>query len=36
MRVPAVEILIRTPIVRKLISEQREADIPAAIRRRVG
>lgn len=31
-RVPAVEILINTPIVRKLISEQREADLPAAIR----
>jgi len=31
-RVPAVEVLIRTPIVRKLISDQREADIPAAIR----
>jgi twitching motility protein PilT len=31
-RVPAVEILIRTPIVKKLISEGREADIPMAIR----
>jgi len=31
-RVPAVEILIRTPIVRKLISEEREGDIPTAIR----
>lgn len=31
-RIPAIEILINTPIVRKLISEQREADLPAAIR----
>lgn len=31
-RVPAVEIMINTPIVRKLISDQREADIPTAIR----
>ncbi len=31
-RVPAVEVLIRTPIIRKLISEEREADIPTAIR----
>lgn len=31
-RVPAVEIMINTPIVRKLISEEREADIPTAIR----
>lgn len=31
-RIPAVEILINTPIVRKLISEQREADLSAAIR----
>ncbi|RKY09246.1 MAG: twitching motility protein PilT [Planctomycetota bacterium] len=31
-RVPAVEILIRTPIIRKLISEEREGDIPTAIR----
>lgn len=31
-RVPAVEILIRTPIVRKLITTQREAEIPHAIR----
>ncbi len=35
-RVPAVEVLIRTPIVRKLISDQREADIPAAIRAGTG
>lgn len=35
-RVPAVEILINTPIVRKLISEQREADLPAAIRAGAG
>ncbi|MFC1676965.1 type IV pilus twitching motility protein PilT [Planctomycetota bacterium] len=31
-RVPAIEILIANPIVKKLISEGREADIPAAIR----
>ena len=31
-RVPAVEILIRTPIIKKLISEGREGDIPNAIR----
>jgi twitching motility protein PilT len=31
-RVPAVEVLIRTPIIRKLISEEREGDIPSAIR----
>lgn len=31
-RIPAIEILIQTPIVRKLISEEREGDIPAAIR----
>ena len=31
-RIPAVEILIRTPIIRKLISEGREAEIPMAIR----
>ena len=31
-RIPAIEILINTPIVRKLISEEREGDIPAAIR----
>lgn len=31
-RVPAIEILINTPIVRKLISEEREGDIPTAIR----
>ncbi|MBE0536712.1 MAG: PilT/PilU family type 4a pilus ATPase [Phycisphaerae bacterium] len=31
-RVPAIEILIRTPIIRKLISEEREGDIPSAIR----
>jgi twitching motility protein PilT len=35
-RVPAVEVLIRTPIIRKLISDQREADIPAAIRAGTG
>ncbi|MCK4888041.1 MAG: PilT/PilU family type 4a pilus ATPase, partial [Planctomycetes bacterium] len=31
-RIPAIEILIANPIVRKLISEEREADIPSAIR----
>ncbi|MCD6392730.1 MAG: PilT/PilU family type 4a pilus ATPase [Planctomycetes bacterium] len=31
-RIPAIEILIRTPIIRKLISEGREGDIPSAIR----
>ncbi len=31
-RIPAVEILIRTPIIKKLISEGREGDIPMAIR----
>ncbi|MBN2512671.1 MAG: PilT/PilU family type 4a pilus ATPase [Sedimentisphaerales bacterium] len=35
-RVPAVEVLIRTPIVRKLISDERESDIPTAIRAGVG
>jgi twitching motility protein PilT len=31
-RVPAVEILLANPIVKKLISEQREAELDAAIR----
>lgn len=31
-RIPAIEILIRNPIVRKLISEEREADLPSVIR----
>lgn len=31
-RLPAIEIMINTPIVRKLISEEREADLPSAIR----
>jgi twitching motility protein PilT len=31
-RVPAIEILIANPIVKKLISEQREADLPTVIR----
>ena len=30
--VPAVEVLLSNPITRKLISEEREADIPTAIR----
>ena len=35
-RIPAIEIMINTPIVRKLISEEREGDIPAAIRAGAG
>lgn len=35
-RVPAIEIMINTPIVRKLISESREGDLPAAIRAGAG
>jgi len=31
-RIPAIEILIANPIVKKLISEEREADIPSVIR----
>ncbi|HPS55344.1 MAG TPA: PilT/PilU family type 4a pilus ATPase [Sedimentisphaerales bacterium] len=31
-RIPAIEILIANPIVRKLISEGREADIPSVIK----
>jgi twitching motility protein PilT len=31
-RIPAVEVLINTPIIHKLISESREGDIPSAIR----
>lgn len=31
-RVPAVEVLLASPIVKKLISEERESDIPTAIR----
>ncbi|MCE5186466.1 MAG: PilT/PilU family type 4a pilus ATPase [Planctomycetaceae bacterium] len=31
-RIPAVEIMINTPIVRKLISEERESDLSTAIR----
>ncbi|MHC4186578.1 MAG: type IV pilus twitching motility protein PilT [Planctomycetota bacterium] len=31
-RIPAVEILIANPTVRKLISEEREADLPTVIR----
>jgi twitching motility protein PilT len=31
-RIPAVEILINTPVVRKLISESRENDLPSVIR----
>lgn len=35
-RLPAVEILINTPIIRKLISEERESDISSAIRAAYG
>jgi len=31
-RIPAIEILIANPITKKLISEEREADIPSVIR----
>ena len=31
-RVPALEIMIASPIIRKLIADEREADIPGAIR----
>lgn len=31
-RIPAVEIMVATPIVTRLISEQREGDLPSAIR----
>ncbi|MGE4285390.1 MAG: type IV pilus twitching motility protein PilT [Phycisphaerae bacterium] len=31
-RVPAIEILIANPVVRKLLSEERESDIPSVIR----
>ena len=31
-RLPVIEIMINTPIIRKLISDEREADIPSAIR----
>jgi len=31
-RIPAIEVLIRTPIIKKLIAEEREGDIPSAIR----
>ena len=31
-RIPAIEVLIGTPIVKKLIQEERESDIPGAIR----
>ena len=31
-RIPAVEVLIATPPVRKLISEERESDLPSVIR----
>ncbi|MHC4573453.1 MAG: type IV pilus twitching motility protein PilT [Planctomycetota bacterium] len=32
VRIPAVEILIANPVVRKLISEEREGDLPTVIR----
>ncbi|MHC5083005.1 MAG: type IV pilus twitching motility protein PilT [Planctomycetota bacterium] len=31
-RIPAIEVMIQTPIIRKLIAEERESDIPTAIR----
>lgn len=31
-RIPAIEIMIGTPIVKKLIQEERESDLPGAIR----
>ena len=31
-RIPAVEIMVATPIVKRLISEEREGDLPTAIR----
>ena len=31
-RIPAIEILLANPIVRKLISEEREGDLPSVIR----
>jgi twitching motility protein PilT len=31
-RIPAIEILLGTPIVKKLIQEERESDLPGAIR----
>lgn len=31
-RIPAVEILLSTPIVRKLVTEQREGELPSVIR----
>ncbi|MHC5060976.1 MAG: type IV pilus twitching motility protein PilT [Planctomycetota bacterium] len=36
LRIPAVEILVATPIVRRLISESREGDLPNAIRSGTG
>ncbi len=35
-RIPAVEILINTPVVRKLISESRESDLSSVIRTSTG
>jgi twitching motility protein PilT len=32
LRIPAVEIMVATPIVKRLISEEREGDLPSAIR----
>ncbi|MBC8378534.1 MAG: PilT/PilU family type 4a pilus ATPase [Planctomycetes bacterium] len=31
-RLPAIEIMLNTPIIQKLISDERESDIPSAIR----
>lgn len=32
LRIPAVEIMVASPIVKRLISEEREGDLPSAIR----
>jgi twitching motility protein PilT len=32
LRIPSVEIMVATPIVKRLISEEREGDLPSAIR----
>ena len=36
LRVPAIEIMVATPIVRRLLSEGRESDLPNAIRSGTG
>ncbi len=32
LRIPSVEVMVATPIVKRLISEEREGDLPSAIR----